>query len=229
MTDVYPHPMKRSPTVSAQPTATARSQRGPTRAVPAEGTRSVIVSAAQRVLEDEGYADLSLRHVADAAGVAVGNLTYYCRNKQALVRAVIEALVEEFSAGMMQRFENLSRSPAENFQVVIDWLITESAARKTNRVMRELWVMALHDPFVAGAVDDFYDELMARAVSLLRRGQPGLTEQSAREIVHLATMITEGSSVLYGTRPNRAVDLRAVTRIAADLLGGAVRERTGGR
>src|ERR1700722_9761476 len=106
MAYVYPHPMKRSPTVSARrpaPAATARSQRGPTRAVPAEGTRSVIVSAAQRVLEDEGYADLSLRHVADAAGVAVGNLTYYFPNKQALVRAVIEALVEEFSAGMMQR------------------------------------------------------------------------------------------------------------------------------
>ena len=76
-----------------------------------------------------------------------------------------------------------------------------------------------------GAVDDFYDELMARGVSLLRRGQPGLTEQSAREIVHLSTMITEGASVLYGTRPGRAVDLGAVTGIAADLLGRLVREK----
>jgi AcrR family transcriptional regulator len=208
--------------MSASPTVSARTVKS------AEGTRSLIIAAARQLLEDEGYANLSLRNVADAAGVAVGNLTYYFPGKQALVRAVIEALVEEFGAGMTGRFHDLSKSPAENFQIVIDWLITESAARRTNRVFRELWVMALHDEFVADALDDFYDELMARAVALLRHAQPLLTERSAREIVHLATMITEGSSVLYGTRPDRAADLRSVTRLAAELLGAAVRERAAG-
>ena len=42
-----------------------------------------------------------------------------------------------FHSPVAQRFEDLSRSPAESFQVVIDWLITESAARRTNRVMRD--------------------------------------------------------------------------------------------
>ena len=221
MAIVYPPRMSRSQTATPASRKTLPK-------VSAEGTRSAILSAAQQILEDEGYAKLSLRNVAEAAGIAVGNLTYHFPNKQELIRAVIAALVVEFGAGMAGRFDDISKSAAEKFELVIDWLNTESAARKTSRIFRELWVMALHDAFVAGALDDFYDELMGHAVAMLCLAQPGLTQASASEIVHLATMITEGSSVLYGTRPDRAADLRAVTRLAADLLGGAVRMKANG-
>ena len=57
-------------------------------------TRQKIIDAAVQCFNNEGIANVRLQHIADASNVSVGNMTYHYRNKEAIVLAVWEQLVE---------------------------------------------------------------------------------------------------------------------------------------
>ena len=184
------------------------------------GTQAAILAAARKSLITEGSARLTLRRVAEIAGIAVGNLTYHFPSKRKLIRALIEDLIADYSAAVEAFFNDLSMSPTEELKAMVEWLITDSASRATSRIFRELWVMALHDTYIARAVDDFYDETMARGVRLLLRSQPGLTDASARALVHLIVLTSEGANAVYGTRA-RATSLQDTIALAVELVAKA--------
>jgi AcrR family transcriptional regulator len=185
-------------------------------------TQTAILAAARDVLITQGNSRMTLRRVADAAGITVGNLTYHFASKRQLLRALIEDLIAGYGARVQAFFNDRTMSPSEEFSALIEWLINDSASRATSRVFRELWAMALNDAHVARALDDFYDEILLRGADLLRRSQPRLTDSSAGAIVHLLSLISEGANVIYGTRTNRATSLQAVIALAVQLLGRAV-------
>jgi hypothetical protein len=65
--------------------------------------------------------------------------------------------------------------------------------------------MAVHDPFIAKAIDGLYDVSFARMAQLLRQSQPGLSAKRATEIVWLLGMICEGANPQSSERPNAKV------------------------
>lgn len=58
-------------------------------------TKQKIIDAAVSCFNREGIANVRLQHIADEANVSVGNMTYHYRNKEAVVQAVWEQLVEK--------------------------------------------------------------------------------------------------------------------------------------
>jgi len=69
-------------------------------------TVAALLTAAARILEQEGYAGASVNRIAAVAGVSVGSLYQYFPTKEALVAAVAEAHVAEslatFQAGLVE-------------------------------------------------------------------------------------------------------------------------------
>jgi len=61
-----------------------------------EAKRKALLRAGIKVIADLGYAGASLRKVAKEAGHTTGAITYYFEDKQAMVRAVIEHMFDEF-------------------------------------------------------------------------------------------------------------------------------------
>jgi AcrR family transcriptional regulator len=60
--------------------------------------RDILLDAAEAVLCEQGTQGLTLSAVADRAGVSKGGLLYHFPSKEALVRGLVERLVEEFDA-----------------------------------------------------------------------------------------------------------------------------------
>ncbi|MCC6281145.1 MAG: TetR/AcrR family transcriptional regulator [Saprospiraceae bacterium] len=58
-------------------------------------TRQKIIDAAVQCFNREGIANIRLQHIADEAVVSVGNMTYHYRNKDAIVHAIWEQLVQK--------------------------------------------------------------------------------------------------------------------------------------
>ena len=54
-------------------------------------TRETILSCARELFMERGYNNVSMRDVAEAAGIRVGNLTYHFPRKELLVEALFEA------------------------------------------------------------------------------------------------------------------------------------------
>ncbi|HWM91266.1 MAG TPA: TetR family transcriptional regulator [Thermoanaerobaculia bacterium] len=61
----------------------------------AEQTRERILDAALELFRERGFVETTMRAIADAAGVAVGNAYYYFRAKEHLVQAFYERTHEE--------------------------------------------------------------------------------------------------------------------------------------
>ena len=187
-------------------------------------TRINILWAAQRVLATKGYAGFTTRAVAAAAGIKAGNVTYHYKTKRDLLRAVITAMVKEYARQMEEFFYKASREPREGFPDLVAWLIHDSTTPSTARLFRELWVMALHDPFAAEAIDGFYDQSFARITEWLRASYPGLGQGKARDIVNLLGMMCEGANPIYGTSEQSRASVTRVTRLAIEALVRAAQD-----
>lgn len=64
----------------------------------AQRTRALIVEAALRLFREHGYERTTMRAVAEAAGVSVGNAYYYYRSKEELVQGFYDQLAAEHTA-----------------------------------------------------------------------------------------------------------------------------------
>lgn len=87
-----------SETVDAAP---AKTRKG-------EQTRAHILETALQLFRERGYEDTTMRAIAEAAGVAVGNAYYYFRSKEHLIQAFYERIHEEHEAACR---EILARQP----------------------------------------------------------------------------------------------------------------------
>jgi AcrR family transcriptional regulator len=74
--------------------------------------RDALIAAAQRILEDEGLAALSLRAVARRAGVSPAAPYHHFPDKQALLDAVAERGFDALTAAMTTRMEKVKGAPA---------------------------------------------------------------------------------------------------------------------
>ena len=154
-----------------------------------------IIRAAETVLVEKGHAALTLRGVADACGLQVGNLSYYFPTKRALVKALLDSLVANYEAEMAQiEFRDAADSESLLTSVMFYWL-KENQTRRTSRIYVELWSMSNNDAELRELVDESY--LTGR--NLFRRIfagiNPRLGDDELSALSVLAIMLMEGVMV----------------------------------
>jgi hypothetical protein len=126
----------------------------------------------------------------------------------------------------------VDRSRSAAFSFVLGWQMEDSATERTNRLFRQLWAIAGSDPSIAQAMDSFYTRSVR---GLLRRiGVSSSTSAEFRDletIMYLVLTISEGTSVMFGTRPGAQELLKRVQLMARraieHLVAAAVDEKRG--
>jgi len=191
-------------------------------------TREEILAAARAVLLREGYERFTTRKVASTAGMTVGNLTYHFPSKRQLLGSLIERTLGEYASAIEGFFADLSVPVDRKFKALIEWLMADAATLESNRLFRELWAIAIHDRFLARAVDDFYDVAIERIVQMLCHADSSISRESAVVIAHLVAVISEGTGVIYGTRLKRKASHEQVKALAVHVLTGAARDAGAG-
>jgi AcrR family transcriptional regulator len=61
-------------------------------------TRKRILEAALRLFNESGTATVSTNHIAAEAGISPGNLYYHYRNKEEIIRALVEDMLADYRA-----------------------------------------------------------------------------------------------------------------------------------
>ncbi len=119
-------------------------------------TRKRILAAALRLFNESGTAAVSTNHIASEAGISPGNLYYHYRNKEEIIRALLEELLEAFGAFWMipregqLRLEDLQRLLSATFEV--QW--------RYRFFSRELVALIRHDPILAKRYQEIYQQRM---------------------------------------------------------------------
>lgn len=75
--------------------------------LPADERRAQLVEAALNIAERGGIAAVTIRAVAEEAGVSLGVVHYCFESKEALVAAMAESLVLQLSGGMREAFASV--------------------------------------------------------------------------------------------------------------------------
>ncbi len=203
-----PHP--RAHTVAAG--KTRRSYRA------GRATREAIVKAAETVLMEHGQAQFSVQRVAKAMGISPGNLNYYFPTRASLLGALILHTLEQYRL-RTQAIEAMptGKSRPAGVDAVLRWLMNDAKSASTSRLFRQLWAIAATDAATATSMDQFY----TRSVRghLRRLGlRPGAGDLDPEALLFLINVISEGTTVLFGTRQRSTALYRKVEDLAARAI-----------
>ncbi|NVJ21864.1 MULTISPECIES: TetR/AcrR family transcriptional regulator [Myxococcus] len=175
-------------------------------AVHAKGHERVerILDAAMDVLVEDGYAGLSLRGVAQRAGLSLGNLQYYFPTKQDVVRALLARYLETAIRRVRERMDGGGQEPAKRLRHALDALLEDQESPRHFQLFAELWALAARDAMVAEALGVFYAGYREGVVALLRELSPDLTPARRERRAALLVAFFEGLSLFRGGGSLRA-------------------------
>lgn len=167
-----------------------------------------ILEAARSVLINRGYAQFSLRNVAAVSGIHLGNLQYYFRTREDLIKGMIDYNALSYMKKFTELLDTLPQAPHPRFLAVVDYLIEDISEPSTRQFFIQFW--ALLDAFGSHS-----DRL--------------LNEMYAPHLGTLSEFIAElNPSLSLGLRRQRAAIIASMIEGMMLMLEGADAQRSPG-
>ena len=184
-------------------------------------TSTVVLDAAKKVLRQNGYAKLSTRDVAAAAGVPLSQIHYHFGSKQGMVLALFEHLNSQLIDRQSALFHDSALTLSEQWDRACDYL-DEDIASGYVRVLQELIAASWADSPVAKVIQAGLMEWFRLLAELARRAERefgSLGPFTADEIAALVShaFIGAESYYLFGLE-KKGVPVRQALRRFGDLL-----------
>jgi len=181
-------------------------------------TKARILRAALDVLVEHGYANLTIKAVADKAGIAYGNLTYHYPAKETLIGGMLELWLEDYKQELDQLLRKALKTSDSPLPTLVEWLVEDAMTKQTARTFTELWAMSNQDPKTAKVVNQLYDDAIESFMSALGVDPQDRAAREFRSALYFFAVVTEGSSAIFGNRPKTHPQAKAVRHIAQTVL-----------
>jgi AcrR family transcriptional regulator len=162
-------------------------------------TSTTLLEAAKKVLRQNGYAGLSTRDVAAAAGVPLSQIHYHFGSKQGMVLALFEHLNAQLLDRQNAMFGDVSLKLSEQWDRACDFLDDDIASGYV-RVLQELIAASWSDTAVAQVVRTAimgWVDLIVGAARKAERELGGLGPLTPEEVGAFAANAFIGAESLY--------------------------------
>jgi len=162
-------------------------------------TGTMLLEAAKKVLRQNGYAALSTRDVAAAAGVPLSQIHYHFGSKQGMVLALFEYLNAQLLDRQNAMFGDPTLKLSEQWDRACDYLDDDIASGYV-RVLQELIAASWADAAVASVVRTAlmgWGDLIVGAARKAERELGGLGPFSPEEIGAFTANAFIGAESLY--------------------------------
>jgi AcrR family transcriptional regulator len=188
-------------------------------------TGTTLLEAAKKVLRQNGYAGLSTRDVATAAGVPLSQIHYHFGSKQGLMLALFEYLNAQLLDRQNAMFGDASLRLSEQWDRACDYLDDDIASGYV-RVLQELIAASWADPAVAAVVRNaimgWVDLVVGAARKAQREFVGGLGPFTPEEIGAFTANAFIGAESLYLLGFERkGSPIRQALRRVGDLVRSA--------
>lgn len=158
-----------------------------------------ILEAARDILIENGYAGLSMRKIAAAVGITIGNLHYYYPSKKDLIADLLDHVIQAY----LLEFDNVRReagkSPEHQFVALISLIIEDLNTRETTNFFPELWAMANHDEMAAERMDELYRKARLDINDLVAQINPALSDDEREQVSLFISASMEGLTPFIGS------------------------------
>lgn len=177
-----------------------------------------ILAKARDIFINKGNAELTMRRVADAVGMKLGNLQYYFRTKEDLLQALFTDTVDAYR----RKFNTISLrqglTPLQRLTEHVAFLIEDTKNPMTNAIYFELWSIAQRHPFAARLMDEMYSASRLRMEAYMRELNPKMapaevTLRSALVIAQIEGLMIFLAAATPKRRELDGLDSAALERI----------------
>lgn len=179
----------------------------------------LIIDCALDILRDHGEQGLAMRKVATKAGMSLGNLQYYFKNKDELLAGVLDEYFERCGVRYDAAFSE--RRP-EGRNETIRFLVTygmEYADSEIGKVFRELWGIAARNDSIKGHLQEYYQVYADEVTKVL--APFAKTSDAAARAVSLLIPFYEGYGLMSSPLPlNRKEMIEFLVGIVESTLDG---------
>lgn len=185
-------------------------------------TREQILHAALGLLVEEGYRAMSMRRIAAACGMKLGNLTYHFPTREDLVQALLDAVISAYEIEFERVVHNPDLPADARLAGYCELVLEDIRTKKTTRVFPELWALSNHDPFVLERVQELYRRARAPLEEIVAEIRPDLAADQRQALALFISAAMEGLTVFAGFEKPFEQQMPAIEAIAnrafSDLL-----------
>jgi AcrR family transcriptional regulator len=128
-------------------------------------TKERIIETAIRLFNEQGTVAVSTNHIAEALSMSPGNLYYHFRNKEEILRAILERMIARweglyaFPQERPPQLTDVQQLVAENFGLVWDYRF----------FYREFSALVQRDPVLKSRYQEIRRERLAKLEALIQR------------------------------------------------------------
>ncbi len=174
-----------------------------------------VIDCATALLRNEGDRGVTMRRVAQDAGMSLSNVQYYFKNKDALLKAMADRYFYQCLEDIeSEQFPGEAGDAKAALHPVIESFLAHGLeVSDMCRVFREYWALATRNAAIESYLVNYYTRL---AVVLKDKLRPmAVDEPALDEAVSMFIPVVEGYSI---TCPALPIDIDRMTELTADLL-----------
>lgn len=172
-------------------------------------TRNAIVGVARELLLESGSFEFSLRAVALRAGVSISNLQYYFPTRQAVLRAVMEPVVDAYLEDLRRALDSKA-SPRATLDLVLQRALRDAKDPENAALWWYFASMAPTDPECARLLDEWYDTLARELAQLIRADNPEFKVADSLHAAMLLMAMSDGLSLQVGAGRRKRDYMRGI-------------------
>lgn len=170
------------------------------------------------LLHRGGLENMSMRMIADQAGISLGNLQYHFKTRPEILEVLADRFLDDF---FRDCHDNLQKIPEASLEDAFEKMLTLETGEQCAIVFKELWALSHRDETCREQLCRHYRKLHGLLLEWLANILPDNTDQSnVTAIVDLLIALLEGYCV---TAPY----LKPDARIQAKRLAGLTRQMIG--
>jgi AcrR family transcriptional regulator len=131
-----------------------------------------LLNCAMNILKELGDQGLTMRKVAEAAGMRLSNVQYYFKTKELLLGALLEGFLLAYAESM----ELLSLPKQDNSEKKLKSLalhiLNDVESSECAVIFKEIWAISERNGVVKKAIDEYYQKLYAMLFEALKQAGP---------------------------------------------------------
>jgi AcrR family transcriptional regulator len=176
-----------------------------------------ILSAAQSILAERGYSELTMTAIAQVSGANRALVSYYFGGKAGLLAALVETLFLNPEVGYVEEIR-ATRSGADRADAFLEWQRRVSASDRTNRMLYELLPHALREPEVRARFAGEYRAYREVDGDCLSGAARELSEEELEALAAVSIAVVEGLGIQRALDPEGFDHARA-WRMWREVIG----------
>lgn len=185
-----------------------------------------ILDIARKLFTNGGYAEMTMRQVAEQTGISLSNVQHYFPTRESLLQALLESVMEAYDPAY-QAIDNLNIAPREKLEAAVRYLLADAKKAESEKLFVEIWSVATRDPIGREIFDKMYSHHRANLARLIATANPELTERDVQLRAALVAMQIEGLMLLISDNKPRHAELEGIERECVAALMSIVFRKPG--